>query len=135
MYQDQEGGSNGCYGRVQPAASEGSGSTRCCLDFVSQPSNVTLTLNTDGVSLFRLSSVDLLLIWLAVNELPPKIRYVCNLYYSLSPPPIKITVYRFLRKNLLLAGMWFGRSKPTMSTFLKPLMDQLSTQSLRGIHF
>ena len=44
--------------------------------FVNQPSNVTLTLNTDGVSLFRSSSVDLWPIWLAINELPPKVRYV-----------------------------------------------------------
>ena len=64
--------------------------------FVSQPSNVTFTLNTDGVSLFRSSSVDLWPIWLAVNELPPKIRYVCNLQYSLSQPPIQITMYVYI---------------------------------------
>ena len=36
------------------------------------------------------------------------------------------------KKNLLLAGLWFGRSKPTMSTFLKPLMDHLKTLSSIG---
>lgn len=45
--------------------------------FVSQPSNVTFTLTTDGVSLFRSSSVDLWPIWLAINELPPTVWYVC----------------------------------------------------------
>ena len=113
--------------------------------FVNQPCNVTFTLNTDGVSLFRSSSVDLWPIWLAVNELPPTVRYVC--VYS-SPFPLlskqqqktncciytHSTTYmiRFKRKNLLLAGLWFGRSKPTMSTFLKPLMDHLKTLSSRG---
>ena len=63
------------------------------ISFVSQPSNVTFILHTDGVSLFRSSSVDLWLILLAVNELPPKIRYVCNLQYSLSPPLIQIVYY------------------------------------------
>ena len=60
--------------------------------FVSQPSNVTFTLNTDGVSLFRSSSVDLWPIWLAINELPPKIRYV-HVYNLQSQPPIQITMY------------------------------------------
>ena len=45
--------------------------------FVNQPCNVTFTLNTDGVSLFQSSSVDLWPIWLAINELPPTVRYVC----------------------------------------------------------
>ena len=52
--------------------------------FMNQPSNITFTLNTDGVSLFRSSSVDLWPIWLAINELPPKVQYVCNLLCSLS---------------------------------------------------
>ena len=43
-------------------------------DFVSQPGNVTLTLNTDGVSMFQSTSVDLWPIWLAINELPSILR-------------------------------------------------------------
>ena len=44
--------------------------------FVGKPEHVTFLLNTDGVSLYRSSSISLWPIWLAVNELPPHIRYV-----------------------------------------------------------
>ena len=45
-------------------------------NLVDEPGNIILTLNTDGVSMFRSSSVDLWPIWLAINELPPTHRYV-----------------------------------------------------------
>ena len=40
--------------------------------FLSQPANVSLLLNTDGVSLFHSSTVTLWPIRLAINELPFK---------------------------------------------------------------
>ena len=40
--------------------------------FLSQPANVSLLLNTDGVSLFHSSTVSLWPIWLIVNELPSR---------------------------------------------------------------
>ena len=43
--------------------------------FVMQPANVSLTLNTDGVSLFRSSKSSIWPVWLVVNELPPEQRY------------------------------------------------------------
>ena len=43
--------------------------------FVSQPANVTLLLNTDGVSVFRSSKATLWPVWLIVNELPRRLRY------------------------------------------------------------
>lgn len=44
--------------------------------FLSQPANVSLLLNTDGVALFHSSTVSLWPIWLIVNELPLRKRYV-----------------------------------------------------------
>ena len=45
-------------------------------EFVSNPGNVTFIINTDGVKMFHSSAVSLWPIWLAINELPPNIRYV-----------------------------------------------------------
>ena len=74
--------------------------------FVGKPEHVTFLLNTDGVSLFRSSSTSLWPIWLAVNELLPQVRYVGCLY---AHPQCNTTMFcRFLRHNLLLAGLWYG---------------------------
>ena len=43
-------------------------------DFLAEPGNVSLLLNTDGVKMFNSSVVDLWPIWLVVNELPPHER-------------------------------------------------------------
>ncbi len=42
--------------------------------FLSQPGNVSFLLNTDGVALFRSSTISIWPIWLAINELPPDVR-------------------------------------------------------------
>ena len=44
------------------------------LDFLSHPGNISLTLNTDGINVFRSSCVSLWPIWLVINELPPSTR-------------------------------------------------------------
>ena len=46
--------------------------------FLSEPGNVSLLLNTDGIKMFNSSGIDLWPIWLVVNELPPNERYVYN---------------------------------------------------------
>ena len=33
---------------------------------------------------------------------------------------------RFKKRNMILAAIWFSASKPTMSTFLRPLMDAIN---------
>ena len=43
--------------------------------FVSHPANVTLLLNTDGVSVFKSSKSTLWPVWLIINELPKRLRY------------------------------------------------------------
>ena len=42
--------------------------------FLNSPSCVSLLMNTDGVSLFKLSEKSLWPVWLVVNELPPAER-------------------------------------------------------------
>lgn len=44
--------------------------------FLSQPGNVTLTVNTDGVAIFKSTKISLWPIWLSINELPPHVRLV-----------------------------------------------------------
>ena len=43
--------------------------------FLSNQANISFTLNTDGVALYRSSKVGIWPIWLVVNELPPSERY------------------------------------------------------------
>ena len=44
------------------------------LAFLSNPGHVSLLLNTDGVVIYRSSSVSLWPVWGVVNELPPTLR-------------------------------------------------------------
>ena len=41
-------------------------------------------------------------------------------------------LYRFSKQHMLLAGLWFDTHKPTMSTFLYPLMTSLNRLYLEG---
>ena len=36
-------------------------------------------------------------------------------------------ISRFLGKNMLLGGMWYSKEKQTMTTFLKPIIDEINT--------
>ena len=42
--------------------------------FLRSPDNISLTLNTDGVAVFRSSKCSLWPVWLVINELPPSER-------------------------------------------------------------
>ena len=44
--------------------------------FLSQPYNLSLKLNTDGVAIFHSSQFGVWPLFLLVNELPPSLRYV-----------------------------------------------------------
>ncbi|VDI70412.1 Hypothetical predicted protein [Mytilus galloprovincialis] len=68
--------------------------------------NLSFLLNTDGAPVFKSSKVAIWPLYLAINELPFK--------------------ERMKTENMLLAGLWFGPSKPSMSTFLKPLNESLN---------
>lgn len=64
--------------------------------------DITLTWNTDGVPVFKSSTYSIWPIQCMVNELPPHLR----------------------SKNILMTGLWFGKTKPDMNTFLKPFVEE-----------
>ena len=53
---------------------------------------ITMTFNTDGIPLYKSSSVSIWPVYLVINELPP--------------------VLRFAPKNMILWGVWQGKGKP-----------------------
>ena len=69
--------------------------------------NISLTWNSDGISVFKSSKCSIWPLYFAINELPIHKRWCSD--------------------NLLLAGLWFGYQKPNMLTFLKPFVESLST--------
>jgi hypothetical protein len=73
--------------------------------------NVTLTLNTDGVKVFKSSKKGSLWpIQFVNNELDASVRY--------KP------------ENIILCGLWFG-GDPPMELFFKPLIEELIVFSKR----
>jgi hypothetical protein len=60
------------------------------------------TMNTDGVSVFSSSKLNIWPIFLCINELDYKLR----------------------RKHTKLVGLWIGKTKPNFDTFLTPFVDQ-----------
>lgn len=75
--------------------------------------NVTVSFNTDGVSVHKSTTNSLYPIWLYVNEVVPE--------------------QRFKQENLILAGLWFGNSAPNMSLFLKPFSEEHLDLAVNGI--
>lgn len=67
--------------------------------------DISLQWNTDGVSIFKSSNVSVWPIQVCVNELP----------------------YNLRRQNVILCGLWFGKEKPDMTSFLTPFVDELTT--------
>ena len=82
-------------------------------DFFSYSENLALTLSTDGVPLFRSSSVSLWPVYLAILNLPPEVR--------------------MNSKNIILGGLWIGTTKPPMKLLLDPVLDNLKKLSTEGI--
>ena len=78
-------------------------------DFFSYSENLALTLSTDGVPLFRSSSVSLWPVYLATLNLPPEAR--------------------MNSKNIILGGLWIGTTKPPMKLLLDPVLDNLKKLS------
>lgn len=74
---------------------------------VTGPNTLILSLlwSCDGVSVFRSSHYSMWPFYLAINELPQHLR--------------------FKRENLILGGVFFGRKKPLMLTFMRPIFQQL----------
>lgn len=76
--------------------------------------NITMSWNTDGIPLFKSSSVSLWPVYLTINELPPK--------------------ERLLKKNIIIWGVWQGVSKPkSMNGFLSPFVKDIASLYHEGV--
>lgn len=82
---------------------------------LSNPNNISFICNTDGVPLFKSSRFSLWPLYLAINEIPMK--------------------KRFLKENMILAGLWYGKTKPSMWSFLKPFYESLRDLEEVGVKF
>lgn len=72
-------------------------------EFLLNENNMTAIFNTDGVCLYSSSHIQLWPLYLALNELSPDMR--------------------FARENMIIVGIWQGKGKPNMTTFLKSFSD------------
>lgn len=74
-------------------------------------SYATVIFNTDGAPLFGSSTYSIWPICLMVNEIPFRVR----------------------SKELILAGLWFGKDKPDMNIFLEPFVEHMNELSTNGV--
>ena len=77
--------------------------------FLAEENNISFCMNTDGVPVFISSKIQMWPVYLMINELP--------------------LAQRKLKENVVLYGIWIGRNKPMMWSYLKPLKDQMETIS------
>ncbi|KAK3913127.1 U1 small nuclear ribonucleoprotein C [Frankliniella fusca] len=70
-----------------------------------QDFDLTVTWNSDGVSLYESSNFDIWPFYFVINELPPSERYKTE--------------------NMLLAGIWGSKDHPHPNIFLHPIVDQM----------
>lgn len=80
------------------------------LDFSNGQRYLSFCACTDGTPLFKTASLSIWPIFVSVNELPPRLRM----------------------SNILLSGLWFGKSHPTMDLFLEPFADYFTELSNEG---
>lgn len=73
--------------------------------------NLSLTWSADGISIFKSSPFHILPIQITINKLSPDMR----------------------SKHVLLAGLWFGASKPKMNYFLQPFVDECIQPEEEGL--
>ena len=73
--------------------------------------NFSVTVNCDGIPVFKSSFCSLWPILITCNELEPVTR----------------------RKNVMVAGLWFGKSKPEMATFLQPFVEEMQSLCMTGM--
>lgn len=72
---------------------------------------LTGIFNTDGAPLFKSSAYSIWPIYLQLNELPIQVR----------------------RTELIVFGLWFGKNKPEMNTFLEPFVQKMNKLSTEGV--
>ncbi|KAJ8671106.1 hypothetical protein QAD02_002365 [Eretmocerus hayati] len=72
--------------------------SNCVKCFLANPDNLSFMWNTDGFPLFKSSKISIWPFFLVINELPYHLRYK--------------------KENMLLAGLWFGPTKPEANLFM-----------------
>lgn len=80
--------------------------------YFSSSDSLALILSTDGVPVFKSSSLSLWPVYLIILNLPPGIR--------------------MNSENVLMAGLWYGK-KPAMNLLLTPIIESLNRFSTLGI--
>ena len=75
-------------------------------NFLSTPQSTGLVLSTDGVPIFKSSKGSLWPVYLMLTSILPQLR-------------TKI-------KNLIVASLWFGPTKPNMNCLLQPILQSIS---------
>lgn len=75
--------------------------------------NITVLMNTDGLSLYSSSKVQPWPLFFAINELSPSLR--------------------FARENIILASIWQGKGKPPMQQYLGSLCSVFNNLYDAGI--
>ena len=84
-------------------------SHKVCTDFSTTNVNLNLIMFTDGVSVVKSSANnELWPVWMALCELPPLLR--------------------MMRENIVLCGLFAGRSKPPWHSIVPELIKQLSME-------
>ncbi|XP_069465487.1 uncharacterized protein [Ambystoma mexicanum] len=73
---------------------------------LSDKNNLSFSMNTDGVPIFKSSNVSMWPVYMLINELPIAMRKK--------------------RHNILLYGIWISPGKPPMWSFLQPLYEELA---------
>lgn len=71
--------------------------------FLSDPNTVSFSINTDGVQIFKSSTVSMWPVFMTMNELPMS--------------------ERVLKENIIYYGLWIASKKPMMWSYLKPLHE------------
>lgn len=84
-------------------------------EFFSSPNNISFTWYSDGIKIFKSSSFSIWPLCLVINELAYK--------------------KRILPHNILLVGLWFGKSKPNPNVFLRPFRKNLNSFEKDGHKF
>ncbi|CAG5096787.1 Protein of unknown function [Cotesia congregata] len=82
-------------------------------EFLSNPNNMSFTLNTDGCSVSNSSKASAWPVYLEINELPPHAR----------------------KRHMLLAGIYCDFDKPVMNNFLVKCMSELNDLYRKGIQW
>lgn len=77
--------------------------------------NISFTWYTDGVQIFKSTKFSVWPLYFSVNELSYK--------------------ERTSKENVLLCGLWFGKSKPKPNLFLKPFRETFKTFKRNGYQF